>query len=263
MTGWQGDKVKGNAQSVRSILTADPIWAAYAIADLQPAFAPHCRWLVDEEGLVLLFDGLTPTVLMSVGSPTALATVLTEAAEPLPDQVYLSIREEHEAVIGQFYDNSADRRLMVRMALPAVVTLPPTDPDAVRLTVDDAPRLRQLYTHGGPFTPDAFDPYQLDGGIFFGLADETGALAAVGGTHIVNRGEGVAAIGNIYTRPDCRGRGYARRITAAIVNAAQADGITNLVLNVDTRNHVARSLYESLGFVVHCSFVEGVAERNA
>lgn len=247
-----------------AILSTDPVWAAYALADLQPAFAPHCHWLVDKQGdgLVLLFDGLSPTVLMAMGTSAALLRVLDGAAKSLPHEVYLSIRLEHEEVINRFYDNRADRRPMVRMALPTTLTLPPTDLGAVRLTVDDAARLRRLYAHGGPFTPDAFDPYQLDDGFFFGIADETGELTAAGGTHIVNRIEGVAAIGNIYTRPDYRGRGYARRITSAIVNAARADGITNLVLNVDERNGAARSLYEQLGFVVHCPFIEGVAKRK-
>jgi ribosomal protein S18 acetylase RimI-like enzyme len=253
---------------IRMILDADRIWAAYALADLQPAFEPYCRWWVADaaggSGLVLFYSGLEPTVLMSVGEPTAIATALQEAnaAGELPAEVYLSVREAHLPVVERFYDNSADRRPMLRMALgqgihPAQGTVAP-----VPLSAQDGERLHQLYTHGGPFAPDAFDPYQVDNGVFFGIRDECGELAAAGGTHIVNWAEGVAAIGNIYTRPDCRGRGYARAITAAIVAALQAEGAQTIVLNVDQRNHAARRLYETLGFEIDCTFFEGVAKRH-
>jgi RimJ/RimL family protein N-acetyltransferase len=251
---------------IRDILATDRVWAAYALADLQPAFEPYCRWLVADShaGLVLLFSGLEPTVLLSVGAPAAVASALAQAgaAGELPADVYLSVREEHLPVIEQIYDGKADQRPMFRMALPkAAAELPTGDGRPRRLVTEDAARLRRLYAHGGPFTPDAFDPYQLADGLFFGIAGDDGELVAAGGTHIVNPAERVAAIGNIYTRPDARGRGYARSITGAIVKSLRRQGIDNIVLNVDERNLAARTLYEKLGFNVHCAFWEGVAKR--
>jgi ribosomal protein S18 acetylase RimI-like enzyme len=250
---------------IRSILMTDPIWAAYALADLQPAFELYCRWLAAEssEGLVLLFSGLEPTVLMSVGTPEAVGSALTQASKAgeLPERVYLSVRDEHLPVIERFYDASVDRRPMLRMALRPGAELSVGDPAPKRLTPEDVDRLQRLYAHGGAFAPDAFDPYQLTDGVFFGIAGEDGELLAAGGTHILNAAEHVAAIGNIYTRPDARGRGYARGVTGAIVNTLQAQRITNVVLNVDDRNVRARRLYERLGFSVHCSFWEGVASQ--
>jgi ribosomal protein S18 acetylase RimI-like enzyme len=220
---------------------------------------------VQGDGLVLFFTGLAPTVLMSVGEPLAIVKVLSDAgaAGELPAQVYLSIREHHLPVIDRFYDSSLDRRSMVRMVLRRdghLLQNKQTTPQ--RLGVADAGRLRRLYAHGGPFTPDAFAPYQLAGGIFFGIGDETGELVAAGGTHIVNLAENVAAIGNIYTRPDRRGQGYAKAITAAIVDALRAEGVGTIVLNVDQRNDAARALYRTLGFEEYCAFWEGVAERR-
>ena len=139
---------------------------------------------------------------------------------------------------------------------------------------------------GVDYAPDAFTASQLHDGYFFGIEDENGGLAAAGGTHIAYRSEctssltsqennlrktssidrvlskGVAAIGNIYTRPDCRGHGFGTAVTARIVQALQADGYRLIVLNVSEQNLVARSLYEKLGFVTHCLFVEGSAKRN-
>ena len=50
-------------------------------------------------------------------------------------------------------------------------------------------------------------------GVFFGVY-EGEALVAAAGTHLVSREEGAAAIGNIYTRRDRRGRGLGRAVTA-------------------------------------------------
>jgi ribosomal protein S18 acetylase RimI-like enzyme len=85
----------------------------------------------------------------------------------------------------------------------------------------------------------------------------------VGGTHIINRKEGVAALGNVYTRSDSRSKGYARAITTEIVSQLRAAGLPLLVLNVNSENKIARKLYDSLGFVEHCSFVEGIVKRIA
>lgn len=255
-----------NLSRIHTILSTDPFWSAYALADLQPAFAPDCRWLTAESedgpGVVLVYSGLDPAILLTVGSAAAVETILQETPD-LPRTVYLSTRQEHFPVVDRFYDNRADHRPMLRMALPSGVALTARDTSLQRLTPADADRLSALYSHGGPFTPDAFDPAQLAEGIFFGRADAYGSLVAAGGTHIVHSGEGIAAIGNIYTRPDSRGHGHARAVTAAIVSALQADGVHTIVLNVDQRNEKAKALYEKLGFKIHCSFIEGVAEKRS
>ena len=100
-------------------------------------------------------------------------------------------------------------------------------------------------------------------GVFYGVEDERGELAAVGGTHIVDYTARIAAVGNMYTRPDCRGQGYASAVLAAIVTALQDAGVATIVLNVDQRNTAARRIYERFGFVVHCPYIEGVATAVA
>jgi GNAT superfamily N-acetyltransferase len=284
---------------VAQLLADDPVWAAYAIADLQPAMTPYCRWFAhtgrDGDAVVLLFDGLEPPALFAEGDPAALETVL--AGADLPPRVYLTMREEHVPIITRWYDHH-DRRHMWRMVLggakgegetgrqgdnltrhPSPVTGEtgkegdnlqsrnlqspnlPISPDFAprRLTGADVPAVTALFAHGGAFTPDAFAAHQVESGVFYGVEDATGALAAVGGTHIVDYTRGLAAIGNMYTRPDCRGRGFASAVLAAIVASLQADGVATIVLNVDQRNPGARRIYERFGFVVHCPYIEGVA----
>ena len=96
--------------------------------------------------------------------------------------------------------------------------------------------LNALYACGGPFAPDAFEGYQLDNGVFFGVEGENGELIAAGGTHIVDWTYGIGAIGNMYTRPDQRGNGYAAAVLQGIVLALREGDVGNIVLNVDQRN---------------------------
>lgn len=244
---------------IRSILMQDPVWSAYALADLRTDLLPLCRWTVAGDGLLLIFTGLEPPILLTVGPAADVETALAQAE--LPEKVYLSVRHEHLPPVQALYAGE-EYRVMVRMALGADVAMLPTAHPVRRLPREDVSAIEALIGLGGPFAPDGFAPYQVDDGFFFGVKDRGGELAAVGGTHIINRAEGVAAIGNVYTRPDCRGKGYARAITTEIVSRLRAAGLPLIVLNVNRENEAARKLYDSLGFVEHCSFVEGIVRRR-
>lgn len=244
---------------IREILLADPIWSAYALADLRADLLPFCQWTVAGNGLALIFTGLEPPILLTVGEPEDVAEALAQAV--LPDEVYLSVREEHLPAVQTHYAGG-DYRLMVRMALGQEIELTPTGQPLRRLSLADVPAIEGLIACGGPFAPDGFAPYQVADGFFFGVADGAGGLAAVGGTHILNYTEGVATIGNVYTQAESRGRGYARAITTEIVSQLRASGLPLIVLNVNSENRIARRLYDSLGFVEHCSFVEGIVRKR-
>jgi ribosomal protein S18 acetylase RimI-like enzyme len=130
-----------------------------------------------------------------------------------------------------------------------------------RLTGAQAADVLRLLAHGGPFAPDAFAPAQMDGGVFFGLYAES-ELLAVGGTHIVDYASGVAAIGNMYTHPGHRRRGYCAAILRAIVCELLDHAVTTIVLNVDQRNPGAQALYLAHGFIVHVPYFEGKGNRT-
>ncbi|MCS6828202.1 MAG: GNAT family N-acetyltransferase [Caldilinea sp.] len=268
---------------IATLLADDVIWSAYALADLQPAMAPYCRWFAHENGhgrgVALLYSGLTPPVLFLHGAPAALEAAIEGAA--LPETVYLAIQEAHEPLILRRY-RCIERRPMWRMALRNASFTAGGQrrkeggreggADALRqrfslkrefrlrrLTAADAVQVERLFAYGGPFTPDAFVPRQIEAGVFYGVENAEGELVAVGGTHIVDYGARIAAIGNMYTRPDARRRGAGGSILRALIETLQAGGVETIVLNVDQRNGAARRLYEQFGFAVHCPFIEGTA----
>ena len=145
------------SEAVLEVLSQDPVWAAYAIADLRPDLARHCRWFVsgDASGLALLYFGLEPPILLTAGEPEGVAAALSTAE--LPPELFLSILPSHLPVVQRYYRHVSPQK-MVRMALPQGKHIPWPAWPARRLSPSDANRLTALYRHGGDYAPDAFDP---------------------------------------------------------------------------------------------------------
>jgi GNAT superfamily N-acetyltransferase len=71
---------------------------------------------------------------------------------------------------------------------------------------------------------------------------------AVAGGALKRMGPGVAEIKRMYVVPDARRRGHARRLLAALEDAARELGYERVRLDTGARQPHARALYESAGF---------------
>lgn len=71
---------------------------------------------------------------------------------------------------------------------------------------------------------------------------------AVGIAGLFDEGDGSAQVVSVWVRPEHRGRGVARALTAAAIDFAIAAGIARVTLWVTDGNAPARALYEGLGF---------------
>ena len=58
----------------------------------------------------------------------------------------------------------------------------------------------------------------------------------------------LVGIYDVFTRPDCRGRGFARALCEQLIGSARADGARIGYLQVDSDNLPARAVYRRLGF---------------
>jgi ribosomal protein S18 acetylase RimI-like enzyme len=178
--------------------------------------------------------------------------------------MYLSIRPEILPLVKANW-RVEDETPMWRMLLEDASALPAAG-SAFRLDARHLAAVQQLYSDGQRVegepeeSPDFFFPYMLDHGVFFGVA-EGEELVAAAGTHLVAAQEGVAAIGNVYTRRDRRGRGLAQTAVSAVVRELLSLGIPTIALNVKQSNAAAIRVYERLGFRRYCPFYEGVARR--
>jgi GNAT superfamily N-acetyltransferase len=250
--------------AIRTILETDRRWSVYPLGDLSPALFGHCSWFRaagPTPALALLYRAFTPPVLLTVGDPAALEPVLGEIGD-LP-AMYLHVRPEIVPLLERRYQ-VRDRMDMWRMILdPAAFRAEPGD-DVRRLGPPDLDTLRRLYADGEPAgeSPGFFAPSMLAEGVYYGVR-EGDELVAAAGTHLLAPQEGVAAVGNVYTRRDRRRRGLATRLVGAVATELLSAGVRTVALNVSQANAPAYHVYERLGFVRYCPFVEGLAVRRA
>jgi predicted GNAT family acetyltransferase len=146
---------------------------------------------------------------------------------------------------------------MWRMALRPGSLLP-HGKDCLRLTAAHTDQLLELYALS---ELGAFSPTQVEQGVFYGVLLH-GQLVAAAGTHLVSSTYGVAAMGNIFTHPEHRRRGYGTSATRAVSGELLRRGINDIVLNVSQANAGAIRIYERLGFERYCSFLEGPASAR-
>jgi ribosomal protein S18 acetylase RimI-like enzyme len=233
---------------IRRLLRRDPAWSVYALGDLSPAMFPKTTWFTPDLTLVLRDYGTAILFAMGVGS-------VREALESVDGPVHLQVQRDALDVIARHAEVTSARRMlrMVWRGDPA----PAAPDDTVRLGASDVPAVQRLYADGQQTgeSPDFFHSSMVDDGVFHGRY-EGATLVAVAGTHLVAREEGVASIGNVYTRRDRRGCGHGRAVMAAVLD--DLAGIETIGLNVWVDNAAARHLYESLGFRPHCEFHEAM-----
>ncbi len=246
------------------MLEADRPWSVYALGDLVPERFPLCECygvFAPSPAVVLLYRGFSPPVLFAGGDPGAIGEL--PAAVTDEPALYLHVRPQMLPVVAAHY-RIVEVRRMWRMILEPD-RLPALSSDGLRrLGPEHAPELERLYEQARTAgeAPGFFLPSMLEEGVFFG-APHGADLVAVAGTHLVAPEEGVAAIGNVYTRPDCRGRGLATLLTRAVAAELAGRGIPLVALNVCPANLAAVRVYRRLGFVNYCEFVEGLAVRRS
>jgi GNAT superfamily N-acetyltransferase len=241
-----------NWEQARRLLEQDRVWGAYALADLDPAYRSHTEVWVTDDGLLLRYAGLLPHVLFALGNPGAVDHLFGSL---VGGRYQYTLLDEHRSRLGERLKVEHEVE-MARM----VLANPPsrqTQPHHVRRLNDtDAPAVERLIS-GQRDAPDAFHPGQLENGAFFGVW-VAGELVSIAGTHVVSDLYSVAAVGNVFTKPERRGSGYGRVVSAAVVHELGVRGLTTIVLNVNPGNKTALRLYRELGFVEHCRYWEGV-----
>lgn len=130
-----------------------------------------------------------------------------------------------------------------------------TDGDITELSDSDAPEMLALatLTEPGPFLSHT---HQM--GAFLGIRI-AGRLAAMAGERF--RFPGYTEVSAVCTHPDFRGRGLARRLSAAVAARIEARG-ERPFLHAWKSNLPAISLYETLGFEIRCEVNVKVLERS-
>jgi ribosomal protein S18 acetylase RimI-like enzyme len=237
---------------IRLRLNVDREWSLYALADLDDEMFGHCDWWGLEDGLALVVRAIAIRPIFVLGDASLSGKLLS--ALPVPTG-YLNLKV-HQLNAAEAVYRYRERHEMQRMFLDA---FQPRLGVVEVLTQASCREIEQLYAtgEGGGI---AFAPFQLQTGFFRGIR-RNGELVAVAGVQVSSRQEGLAAVGNIFIRPDCRGQGLAQIVTSAVVTSLRAAGIQTIGLNVDSTNTDAIRAYEHIGFRTHFSYFEGTADK--
>lgn len=234
----------------------------YGIADVEQLW-DLSRWWLDGDAAVGVMDlpGSPVPVLYAVAArhPERTLALLTslEDAGVLPERFVIT------GPLGLTSHLAASRRAVwskryTKFALRHTELLPPEDPKVLTLGRDHLDALGRLYATDAA-AGDFFHPGLVDTGYYLGVG-EGHELLATAGIHVIDRANGVAAIGNVATHPDRRGRGLARRVTATLCRRLLVE-VPTIGLNVTLGNHAATGLYDGLGFVPVLPYEEAELAR--
>ena len=249
-----------NPDRATDALQKEPAWTAYALGNLEPPFAEYTNVELatsstGRQAACMTLRHPAFTWIISTGPMDGVAALLD--VMKLPREASVSIRDDHIAAFQAHFAFPDGWTPMRRMSLDGGATMPVAGagPQPVLLGRADLRDIEDLYD---AYTESSFTADHLERGVFFGIRDENGLVAAAG-THVVSEAFSIAAIGSVFTLPGSRGNGFATVLTAAVVQELRGRGIETIVLNVATENITAGRIYERLGFRDFCAFYEAQA----
>jgi ribosomal protein S18 acetylase RimI-like enzyme len=235
--------------AIEAFLRRDSDLHLYELGDLDDFFFPKTRWFgieIDNAlvAIALLYSATDlPVVIALDRDVTTTCETLHQARELLPRRFYSHLTVgAARTVSGSIEPHGLHDRMILRdrSAMDAIDTRA-----ATALGPTDERELVALYKQAYP--GNWFDPRMLETRAYFAIRDDEGALVAVSGVHVVSDRTRVAALGNVTTRPDVRGRGLGRIAVAATCKAL-LERVDLVGLNVESANAAAIGLYRRLGF---------------
>lgn len=244
--------------ALRAMLT-DRAYAAYAIAQLEPRRFPFSEWYVatgpdDKRAIVVHSAGGLGRALFTEGDALAVDAILS--LHPGSRFTFGSLRPEHFRTVDRYFV-MLRRGVMMRMAVTAKSFVPVAE-EAVRLTGSHIAAVNRLYSSEGG--PTAYTPSHLEDGVYCGVYVDS-RLVAIAGTHTVSDAEGVAVVGNVFTHPRYRNRGYSRIATSATTRDL-LERCPLVVLTVEKINEPAVQVYRRLGYESVCTLHESPLVRK-
>ncbi len=243
----------------------------YALADLDDVFWNDTRWFASRcdgslTAVCLVLEKLSLPILYAV-SPAgdrAMRALLGWLRPSLPDRVFATLGVGLAAELESEFEVDSHGEFS-KMSLEGAARLVVPEPAGLeRLRAEHFEELRAFYAHDA-YLPEErhgrfFASYMLELGPWFGIR-ESGRLVSVAGVHVVSSSTSVAGVGGIATRPDRRGRGLARAVTAKLCRVLR-EQVEIVGLNVACANSSAIRCYESLGFRAVRRYEEMELERR-
>jgi ribosomal protein S18 acetylase RimI-like enzyme len=245
---------------IAAFLRTDRRYAAYALGDLDSSLRGRCTWGMAYDGdgrptgLAMHHDGLVPQPLFLMGDPAGCRAVLASVIKPR--DAFFQSTTTLESAVEDLYEFERPTALL-RMVVDASTFVPYLGA-AQRLSPADIEDLNRLYQLG---FRAGFASAILDDAVYYGVRIR-GRLVSAAGTHVTNRREGIAVVGNVMTHADFRGHDFAKMVTGA-VTAELLEQMPDVALNVHADNAPAIAAYTRLGYREHCRLSERLGRRRS
>ncbi|MHC4742600.1 MAG: GNAT family N-acetyltransferase, partial [Planctomycetota bacterium] len=204
---------------IERFLRRDVYLNIYALGDLDDFYWPHTVWYAlrsdgEIHALALLYLNRPLPALLALSEPADPIRQLLESVKHLlPPRFHAHLNPGLDTV---FHDTHSlePHGEHHKMALLDAGALAEQDCSGViQLTEADLEEVQRFYEQSYP--NNWFDPRMLQTNRYFGIRED-GQLTSVAGVHACSAKYKVAALGNIATHGDHRGRGFAKKVTAKL-----------------------------------------------
>jgi predicted GNAT family acetyltransferase len=227
----------------------------YSLGDLDDFYWPRitCYGIQTEIGLKYItpfYRGDNLPVLLAFGELDQ--DYLRQLQSLLPNRFYAHLSPGLIKHFSDYYQISEHGDHYKMALVNSDTTLQANTDNTFQLAETDLPEINELYKESYP--DNAFDPRMLESGQYIGIRHQ-GRLVSIAGIHTYSATYRVAALGNITTLPEYRGRGYSKAVTARLCQLLERT-VDFIGLHVKCDNRLALSLYESLGFRISSIYGE-------
>jgi predicted GNAT family acetyltransferase len=236
---------------ILNYLKPNAAFQVYCIGDLDDFFWPKTIWYcLKAEGkiksLALLYSGMDiPTLLLfHDGDPYYSVQLIRLAKKHLPEKFNAHLSA---GLLSEFGEQNVIKYYGLGYKMILKGNVPVQDENNIkRLSVADQSLINELLAEAYP--ENWFDSRMLETGKYFGYFSND-LLVGVAGIHVYSPEFKVAALGNISTHPDFRGRQIAFKLTSALCHDLQREDVMT-GLNVNSENESAIRCYRRIGFEV-------------
>jgi ribosomal protein S18 acetylase RimI-like enzyme len=252
----------GNKDEIYGFLSRSPDLQLYLIGDLDDFFWPYTEWYAvydygKIQAVALLYRGVDiPSLLLfSDGDLYFPSELIKSIKNILPERFYVHLSPGLIDTLGKekiLKDYGYSYRMILSRS-PAVIH----DKNIRRLGLFDLDAMKELYNLS--YRDNWFDSRMLETGKYFGYFNRN-KLTGIAGVHVVSTEYRIAALGNITTHPDYRGRKIGFKLTSILCSDLKND-MDIIGLNVKSDNQAAIKCYMNVGFEIRCSYNEYLVQN--
>lgn len=245
----------------------NPEKSIYELGDLDKFYWNKTIWYAFSnsfavENIALVYCGTElPVLLLQSRSELSDAEICRSLVNYLPNRIYAHLDPGLDRYLRPYYSLASHGKYWKMLLQDKSIVRDCAEAHhAVRLDRSILPdTINDFYERAYP--GNWFDLRMLDTGEYWGIFDD-GHLVSAGGVHVYSKQYRVAALGNIATLAEMRGKGLGRTVTAAVCQSLLQD-MDIIGLNVRQDNASAIACYKGLGFEIVDEYEEFMLDHKS